>query len=173
MKRTYAIVISVMVLLVWAGCSSEPETKKNQDKEQAAEETKDQDGKENDAAESDRPEKVDKLIKKDLKEGTGKKVEQEDQVSVHYTGWLFDASRKDRKGKKFDSSHEDGKPLKFKLGTGQVIEGWEYGLYGMKEGGVRRLYIPADKAYGDEGVNDVIPPGADLIFEVKLVDVDK
>ncbi|MEW6280707.1 MAG: FKBP-type peptidyl-prolyl cis-trans isomerase, partial [Candidatus Eremiobacterota bacterium] len=87
-----------------------------------------------------------------------------DTVSAHYTGWLTD-------GTKFDSSLDRGEPIQFPLGTGMVIPGWDQGLEGMKVGEVRRLYIPYTLAYGEQGSPPVIPPKADLVFEVELVDV--
>jgi peptidylprolyl isomerase len=75
-------------------------------------------------------------------------------------------------GKKFDSSKDRGTPLSFTLGVGQVIRGWDEGVEGMKEGEVRKLTIPAEKAYGSRGAGGgVIPPNADLQFEVELVKV--
>ncbi len=99
----------------------------------------------------------------DLVVGEGDEVVEGDAVVVHYTGWLED-------GTKFDSSIDRGQPFQFTLGAGQVIPGWEQGVLGMRVGGSRRLVIPPELAYGQEGAGDVIPPGAKLIFEVMLVD---
>jgi peptidylprolyl isomerase len=101
----------------------------------------------------------------ELKEGSGPAAKAGDTVSVHYTGTL----RSD--GKKFDSSLDRGQPLSFKLGSGQVIKGWDMGVAGMKAGGKRKLVIPADLAYGDRGSGQNIPPGADLVFEVELLSI--
>jgi FKBP-type peptidyl-prolyl cis-trans isomerase FkpA len=99
----------------------------------------------------------------DLKEGTGAVAKAGNIVEVHYTGWLKD-------GKKFDSSV--GKdPFSFKLGAAMVIKGWDEGVAGMKEGGKRKLLIPADLAYGKDGRPPVIPGNAELIFEVELLKV--
>lgn len=101
----------------------------------------------------------------DLVEGDGATAEAGMQVTVHYTGWLTD-------GTKFDSSLDRGSPFTFVLGNGSVIAGWDEGVTGMKVGGVRQLYIPADLAYGETGAGGgTIPPNAVLIFEVELLDV--
>jgi FKBP-type peptidyl-prolyl cis-trans isomerase len=92
-------------------------------------------------------------------------------VTVHYTGWLYDQAREDRKGRKFDSSRDRGEPFQFRLGAGQVIQGWDEGVAGMKAGGRRTLTIPPQLGYGSQGAGGVIPPNATLVFEVELVDV--
>jgi FKBP-type peptidyl-prolyl cis-trans isomerase FkpA len=90
---------------------------------------------------------------------------------MQYTGWLYEASAKDNKGKQFDSSQGRG-AFKFPLGTGAVIKGWDQGVLGMKVGESRRLVIPPDLAYGDRGAGGVIPPGATLVFDVELVGIE-
>lgn len=85
------------------------------------------------------------------------------QVTVHYTGWLTD-------GSKFDSSLDRNAPFTFKIGTGEVIPGWDEGIMTMKVGGKRKLLIPAALGYGAAGAGK-IPPNADLVFEVILLDV--
>lgn len=104
------------------------------------------------------------LVKEDLVVGTGAEAKPGDQVTVHYTGWLVD-------GTKFDSSVDSGQPYTFTLGAGQVIQGWDEGVAGMKVGGKRKLTIPPDMAYGAAGSPPVIPANATLIFEVELLDV--
>jgi len=95
------------------------------------------------------------------------------QIAVmQYTGWLYEDSAPDNKGKQFDSSRTTGQPFKFALGTGQVIKGWDQGVAGMKIGERRRLVIPPSLAYGDEGAAGVIPPGATLVFDVELVAIE-
>ena len=90
---------------------------------------------------------------------------------MHYTGWIYSESAKDKHGLKFDSSVDRGEPFTFLLGAGQVIRGWDDGVAGMKVGGKRTLKIPADLGYGSRGAGGVIPPGASLVFDVELVDV--
>lgn len=89
-------------------------------------------------------------------------------VTVHYTGWLNNAGQK---GAQFDSSHNRNKPFSFILGVGQVIKGWDEGVASMKVGETRRLYIPANLGYGARGAGSIIPPNADLIFDVELLSV--
>ncbi len=101
--------------------------------------------------------------------GTGAEATPGHSVSVHYTGWLNVGA--DTKGKKFDSSVDRGEPFSFKLGAGMVIKGWDEGVKGMKVGGKRTLYIPAALGYGARGAGGVIPPNADLIFDVELLGV--
>jgi FKBP-type peptidyl-prolyl cis-trans isomerase len=91
---------------------------------------------------------------------------------VQYTGWLYETSAADHKGKRFDSSQDTGKPFSFPLGTGSVIKGWDQGVLGMQVGEQRRLIIPPDLAYGDAGAGGVIPPGATLVFDVELVKIE-
>ena len=100
--------------------------------------------------------------------GTGATATAGHQVSVHYTGWLWQGGQK---GAKFDSSADRGQPLNFSLGTGQVIKGWDEGVAGMKVGGKRTLIIPPDLAYGSRGAGGVIPPNATLMFDVELLGV--
>jgi peptidylprolyl isomerase len=86
------------------------------------------------------------------------------KVKVHYTGTLTN-------GKKFDSSVDRGQPFEFTIGIGQVIRGWDEGVMGMKVGGKRQLIIPSDLGYGARGAPPVIPPNAELIFDVELLGV--
>jgi len=104
----------------------------------------------------------------DTKVGTGAVAEPGRMVAVHYTGWLYIDGGK---GKKFDSSRDNGQPFIFTLGAGEVILGWDEGVAGMKAGGTRTLIVPPQAGYGDAGGGDVIPPGATLIFEVELLAV--
>jgi len=111
------------------------------------------------------------LQKNDTVVGTGREAEPGFNVSVHYTGWLYDEKAADHKGKKFDSSVDRGQPFKFDLGAGQVIQGWDEGFAGMKIGGKRTLIIPSEMGYGARGAGGAIPPNATLIFDVELLDV--
>jgi FKBP-type peptidyl-prolyl cis-trans isomerase FkpA len=108
---------------------------------------------------------TDKLQIEDLKVGTGSEAVAGKQVTVHYVGTLTD-------GSKFDSSRDRGKGFDFRLGAGQVIRGWDQGVAGMKVGGLRKLTIPPDMAYGDRGFPPVIPARATLVFEVELLAVN-
>ncbi|MBI5439417.1 MAG: FKBP-type peptidyl-prolyl cis-trans isomerase [Nitrosomonadales bacterium] len=114
---------------------------------------------------------ITKLIKTDKKLGKGAKATAGREVAVHYTGWLYDKAAKDNKGKKFDSSRDRGAPIEFPLGAGQVIEGWDKGLEGMKVGGQRTLIIPPHLGYGAQGAPGAIPPNATLMFDVELMGV--
>lgn len=106
------------------------------------------------------------LIKEDAIIGTGKEAKSGDKISVNYTGKLLD-------GTVFDSSLASGRtPFEFTLGAGMVIEGWDKGFDGMKEGGKRTLKIPASMGYGAQGAGGLIKPNSDLIFEVELLKVN-
>ena len=102
--------------------------------------------------------------------GNGNEAVPGRQVTVHYTGWLYEAGRADNKGQQFDSSR-GGEPFAFRLGAGEVIRGWDEGVAGMKVGGRRTLIIPPDLGYGARGAGSVIPPNATLVFDVELLDV--
>ena len=116
---------------------------------------------------------VHELQRIDMMVGEGATAAAGDEVSVHYTGWLYDENAPRKRGAKFDSSRDRGQPFVFKLGTGRVIRGWDEGVAGMRVGGTRELHIPAFLGYGAEGAGRVIPPGASLVFEVELLDTRK
>ena len=111
------------------------------------------------------------LIKNDVVVGQGREAEAGNNVTVHYTGWLYDANAADHHGQKFDSSVDRGEPFVFFLGAGQVIQGWDEGVAGMKVGGKRTLIIPPEMGYGARGAGGVIPPNATLVFDVELLGV--
>jgi len=104
---------------------------------------------------------ITELRKIDIKEGTGAEVQPGDCVAALYYGTLASD------GTKFDGNYETGQTIEFSLN--RVIQGWTDGIPGMKVGGIRRLEIPAAQAYGEQGGGDVIPPNADLIFEVEVI----
>lgn len=106
---------------------------------------------------------VKELKAEDLKEGTGKTVKRGDDLKLNYMGWLPD-------GTIFDSTAREGKPTPIELSLNQVIKGWQDGVPGMKEGGVRKLIIPAEQAYGKAGSGS-IPPDTPLVFIVEVVSV--
>jgi len=105
--------------------------------------------------------------------GEGVIAEAGQTVSVHYTGWLYNSNLPGGKGNKFDSSVDRGQPFRFPLGGGRVIKGWDQGVAGMKPKGKRTLIIPAEFGYGARGAgNGLIPPGATLIFDVELLEIN-
>ena len=105
------------------------------------------------------------LVIVDVTEGDGAEATSGSTVSVHYVGVAHST------GEEFDASYNRGTPLQFRIGVGQVIQGWDEGVEGMKVGGRRQLVIPPHLGYGDRGAGGVIKPGETLIFVVDLVDV--
>jgi FKBP-type peptidyl-prolyl cis-trans isomerase FkpA len=107
----------------------------------------------------------------DIRIGTGAEALNGRRVTVNYTGWLYEPSAAEGKGRQFDTSAGRG-PFAFVLGTGAVIRGWDQGVLGMRVGGIRRLVLPPELAYGSAGAGGgVIPPNATLVFDVELLDV--
>jgi peptidylprolyl isomerase len=104
------------------------------------------------------------LIITDIAEGSGKVAVKGALIICHYTGFLDD-------GTKFDSSHDRSRPFQFVLGVGRVIKGWDQGVMGMKEGGKRKLFVPAHLAYGERQMGPLIKPHSNLHFEIELIEV--
>ena len=115
--------------------------------------------------------RIAELQRIDERTGTGAVATPGDDVTVHYTGWLFDEQAANRRGEKFDSSVDRGEPFTFLLGAGRVIRGWDDGVAGMRVGGKRVLMIPPEFGYGRKGAGGVIPPNGSLVFEVELLGV--
>jgi len=109
--------------------------------------------------------KMDELKVEDEVAGTGAEAVAGKSVTVNYTGTLTD-------GTKFDSSLDHGQPFVFNLGAGQVIQGWDEGVVGMKVGGKRKLTIPPSLGYGSAGIPGAIPGNATLIFDIELLKVE-
>jgi peptidylprolyl isomerase len=105
------------------------------------------------------------LVITDVTAGDGAEATSGSTVSVHYVGVAHST------GEEFDASYNRGTPLQFRIGVGQVIQGWDQGVEGMKVGGRRQLVIPPHLGYGDRGAGGVIKPGETLIFVVDLLDV--
>lgn len=139
--RTFAVASLVVLASLIAGCSDSPS-----------------------APSSSAP-----FTTSDLVLGTGDEAVSGKALTVNYSGWLYDRTAPEFKGLLFDTSAERG-AFTFTLGAGQVIQGWEQGLVGMKVGGTRRLVIPPSLAYGKTRTS-AIPPDATLVFEVQLLSV--
>jgi len=107
---------------------------------------------------------VTQLRIEDEKLGDGSEVKSGDTIVIHYTGTL-------ENGQKFDSSLDRGQPFETQIGVGKVIKGWDQGVIGMKVGGKRKLTIPSDLAYGEQGIKGAIPPNATLIFDLELLEI--
>lgn len=162
MRSLTAAVVSTALLLIAAGCGTKPEKKAAAPEPQAPAEKS--------AAPAKLPAKpgftvtASGLQYKDLKVGKGQAAKPGDAVSVHYKGWLDD-------GTVFDTSKKPGGgPFSFGLGRGEVIEGWDEGVQGIKPGGIRELIIPANLGYGESGSGQ-IPPNATLHFKVELLKI--
>lgn len=144
--------LSMLMLLTVTGCQAQSNSSKTKEAAQMSA-------------------NVTELQKMDTVVGEGREAEVGFNVTVHYTGWLYDANKEDHKGQKFDSSLDRNSPFNFFLGGGQVIQGWDEGVQGMKVGGKRTLIIPSDMGYGARGAGGVIPPNAALVFDVELLGV--
>ena len=106
----------------------------------------------------------------DLVVGSGAEATDGQQLTVDYAGWLYDSAASEKKGVLFDTTDGRG-PFTFVLGAGEVIQGWDQGIVGMRVGGTRQLVIPPNLAYGSQGSGNVIPPNSTLIFDVDLLSV--
>lgn len=156
MKKPY-IILATLLCLTTAGCNAESPAVANSTNST----TKD----------NKTMTKVTELQKIDTQVGTGREAEIGFNVTVHYTGYLYNPAKEGGRGEKFDSSLDRKQPFNFFLGGGQVIEGWDQGFEGMKIGGKRTLVIPSEMGYGARGAGGAIPPNADLIFDVELLEV--
>jgi len=175
MKRFFALLIAVSLLLIIAGCSGSSSKKADVAKQESKTEAAMKDESEMKTPETAMPADTTAVAAKDtvttasgLKYidfvvGNGATPLVGQTCIVHYTGWLLD-------GKKFDSSKDCNQPFHFALGQGRVIKGWDEGVASMKVGGKRKLIIPPGLAYGDKPVGP-IPPNSTLIFDVELLGV--
>jgi FKBP-type peptidyl-prolyl cis-trans isomerase FkpA len=146
----------VMAMFATSGCSADSKTSDSQTSKQ------------------EKPamsKSITELVKIDQVVGEGREAEPGFNVTVHYTGWLYDPSKPEGHGEKFDSSVDRREPFVFYLGGGQVIRGWDEGVAGMKIGGKRTLIIPSHMAYGERGAGGVIPPYATQVFDVELLGI--
>lgn len=107
---------------------------------------------------------INELKVEDIKMGEGKEIKKGSLIIAHYIGRLED-------GIIFDNSYDKGKPFQCVIGTGRVIKGWDIGLIGMREGGKRKLYVPAQLGYGERQIGNMIPPHSNLHFEIELLEV--
>jgi FKBP-type peptidyl-prolyl cis-trans isomerase len=160
-SRSVAIVcVSVAAALLAAACGKDPSSGGAERKRADAP-----------AAATAAP--ITELQKVDVVKGAGEGISAGQRAVVHYTGWVYDPSAPEHKGKQFDSSRERGKPFRFVIGAGNVIKGWDEGVQGMQPGGQRQLVIPADLGYGASGAGGgVIPPNATLLFDVELLSIE-
>ena len=108
------------------------------------------------------------LAYKDFEIGSGELAEVGRVAVIHFTGWI---EANGTKGDVFFNSRDRGKPITFKIGTDKVMKAWNIGVTGMNAGGKRRLMVPAELGYGARGVDDLIPPNANLIFDIELLEV--
>lgn len=147
--RITALSMAILVATLTAACGEEPAATVKQDA----------------------PAGVTELQIEQIQSGEGPQIQPGQQAVVHYTGWLYDPAAEENKGEKFDSSRDRGETFSFPLGAGRVIRGWDQGVAGMQVGERRLLVIPASLAYGERGAGRVIPPGATLLFDVELIEI--
>ncbi len=165
-SRKIIIAVACLLLLFFlSGCGGSTVTPSG--KAGSSEEAEAQEPKTNQAEPAESPVgELGGLQINDKTVGTGTEAANGDRVTVHYTGRLSD-------GTKFDSSLDRDQPFEFVLGEGQVIQGWEKGVLGMKVGGQRELVIPPEMGYGAQGAGDAIPPNAVLNFDIELLEVQR
>jgi len=154
-EKTIYLVVGVLVLIFFLvviyGKIKQPKSEKSET--QAASQEKVMEEKQNE------------LKIEDITVGTGEEAVVGKKVTVNYAGTL-------ENGTQFDSSYDRGIPFSFNLGAGEVIQGWDKGVVGMKVGGKRKLTIPSSLGYGERGAGNAIGPNATLIFEIELLKVD-
>ena len=160
-RNIIAATSAAALLVVMAGCSKEAEQATDATGEPAV----------TDAQDTDVFEITTGLTARILRAGDGQVAQAGDNVVVHYTGWLYDESAENNRGDKFDSSVDRNEHFQFPLGAGRVIKGWDQGVEGMAIGEVRELTIAPEMGYGERGAGNVIPPGATLVFEVELFEL--
>ena len=171
--RNFIAVSSLAALLaVAAGCSKEAEQEPTaEDEAVAAAVEANEDTAVTDAQDTEVFEISTGLSARILRAGDGQAAQAGDIVVVHYTGWLYDETAENNRGAKFDSSVDRNEHFSFPLGAGRVIKGWDQGVEGMAIGEVRELTIAPEMGYGERGAGNVIPPGATLVFEVELFEL--
>lgn len=154
----FAVVLTIIALLI-------PKSDNEQKQETATQETKTEQESTQSSEVKGEMEEVKELKIEDIEKGKGKQASAGAELTVHYVGTLTS-------GTKFDSSLDRNEPFVFTLGEGKVIKGWEQGLIGMKVGGKRKLTIPSELGYGEQGAPPVIGPNETLIFEVELLGIE-
>lgn len=172
MKIRNIFAVTAIAALLVAGCSKEAEQEAPAEEADAAATTETtEEAAVTEAQNADVFEITTGLKARVLRAGDGQVAQAGDNVVVHYTGWLYDETAADNRGDKFDSSVDRGEHFQFPLGAGRVIKGWDQGVEGMAIGEVRELTIAPEMGYGERGAGNVIPPGATLVFEVELFDL--
>jgi len=169
-RNMIAATSAAALFAVMAGCSKEAEQAPADAAAEAATEATEETAV-SDAQDIEAFEITTGLSAKILRAGDGQVAQAGDNVVVHYTGWLYDEAAENNRGSKFDSSVDRGEHFQFPLGAGRVIKGWDQGVEGMAIGEVRELTIAPEMGYGERGAGNVIPPGATLIFEVELFEL--
>lgn len=170
-RNMFAVTAMAALLVAVAGCSKEAENEPAAEDEAAAAVEANEDTAVTDVQDTEVFEITTGLSAKILRAGDGQAAQAGDIVVVHYTGWLYDETAENNRGAKFDSSVDRNEHFSFPLGAGRVIKGWDQGVEGMAIGEVRELTIAPEMGYGERGAGNVIPPGATLVFEVELFEL--